>query len=140
MSIRVSVITVVYNAGSVFEWTLKSIQDQSYKHIEYIVVDGGSNDNALQLIDQYKNVISKWVSEQDKGLYDAMNKGLKMASGDYVMFLNAGDIFYNNEVLNNIFKDDKPLSDVYYGETMIIGQDGKDIGMRRLQAPEKLSW
>jgi len=140
MSTRISVITVVYNAGSVFEWTLKSIRDQSYKHIEYIVVDGGSTDGALQLIDKYKDIVSKWVSEPDKGLYNAMNKGLKMASGDYVMFLNAGDVFYNNEVLSSIFTADKPLSDVYYGETMIIGQDGKEIGMRRLKAPEELSW
>jgi len=63
-----------------------------------------------------------------------------MASGDYVMFLNAGDFFYNNEVLSTIFSDNKPVSDIYYGETMIIGQDGRDIGMRRLKTPEELSW
>ena len=140
MSIKVSVITVVYNAGDVFETTLKSVRDQKYLHIEYIVVDGGSKDNTLELIEKYKEGISKWISESDEGLYSAMNKGLKMATGDYVIFLNAGDLFFDSEVLERIFDTSLALSDVYYGETMIIDKEGREIGMRRLKAPEVLTW
>ncbi len=140
MSIKISLITVVYNAGDFFEWTLKSIRDQKYKNFEYIVVDGGSQDNTLDLIDKYNHIITKWISEPDGGLYSAMNKGLHMASGEYVMFLNAGDIFNNNEVLMEVFSSGKPETDVYYGETMIMDEQGKDIGLRRLKAPEKLTW
>jgi glycosyltransferase involved in cell wall biosynthesis len=140
MSKKISVITVVYNAGDIFEWTLKSIRDQKFDSLEYIVVDGGSKDRTPELIEQYKHIISRWISEPDNGLYSAMNKGLAMASGEYVMFLNAGDLFFNDEVLSRIFSSDTPVADIYYGETMIIDQEGKNIGMRRLKAPEKLSW
>ncbi len=140
MSIKVSVITVVYNAGDVFETTLKSVRDQKYVHVEYIVVDGGSKDNTLELIEKYKEGISKWISESDEGLYSAMNKGLNLATGDYVLFLNAGDLFFDDEVLERIFATPQTLSDVYYGETMIIDAKGREIGMRRLKAPEVLTW
>ncbi len=140
MSSKISVVTVVLNAGDLLECTLKSIRDQRYDSIEYIVIDGGSKDNTLVLIEEYKQIISKWISEPDSGLYSAMNKGLHLASGEYVMFLNAGDIFYNDEVLSQIFSSSKPDSDVYYGETMIIDQQGKELGMRRLKAPEQLTW
>jgi glycosyltransferase involved in cell wall biosynthesis len=140
MSIKVSVITVVFNAGKYLEWTLKSIQDQKFRDMEYIVVDGGSTDNTLDLIDKYNCIISKWVSEPDEGLYSAMNKGLQMASGEYVLFLNAGDIFYNEEVLDKIFNGKGTGADIYYGETAIIDENGKDIGMRRLKAPLNLTW
>jgi len=140
MSQKISIITVVYNAGRFFEWTLKSVRDQKYEGFEYIVIDGGSTDNTLELIEKYSSIVSKWISEPDDGLYSAMNKGIRMATGDYVMFLNAGDIFYNEYTLENIFAGTKPESDVFYGETMIMDQSGKDIGMRRLKAPENLSW
>jgi glycosyltransferase involved in cell wall biosynthesis len=140
MNTKVSVITVVYNAGLYLEPTLKSIQNQNYNHIEYIIIDGGSTDNTPDLIDKYHNVISKWISEPDEGLYSAMNKGLKLAGGDYVLFLNAGDIFYDNDVLSKIFNSGDATADIYYGETMIIDQTGNELGMRRLRAPEQLSW
>jgi glycosyltransferase involved in cell wall biosynthesis len=140
MSKKISIITVVYNAGECLEWTLKSVQDQKYRDIEYIIVDGGSTDNTLDLIDRYNCIITKWISEPDEGLYSAMNKGLKMAIGDYVLFLNAGDIFYNEMVLEKVFLGDDAGADIYYGETMIMDKEGREIGMRRLKAPEKLSW
>jgi glycosyltransferase involved in cell wall biosynthesis len=140
VSAKVSIITVVYNAGIFFEWTLKSIQDQKYGPIEYIVIDGGSKDITLDLIDKYNHIITKWVSEPDEGLYSAMNKGLHLATGDYILFLNAGDVFYREDVLQNVFAEAEPLSDIYYGETMIMDQQGNDIGIRRLKAPEHLSW
>jgi glycosyltransferase involved in cell wall biosynthesis len=140
MSIKISVITVVYNAGDFFEWTLKSIRDQKYNDLEYIVIDGGSKDNTPDLIEKYNHIITKWISEPDEGLYFAMNKGLHIATGDYIMFLNAGDVFYSTDVLQQIFSASQTGADIYYGETMIMDQQGNDIGMRRLKAPEQLSW
>jgi glycosyltransferase involved in cell wall biosynthesis len=140
MSIKISVITVVYNAGDFFEWTLKSVRDQKYDDLEYIIIDGGSRDNTTDLIEKYNQIITKWISEPDDGLYSAMNKGLHMATGDYIMFLNAGDVFYSTEVLKQIFSGIEHQADIYYGETMIMDQHGNDIGMRRLKAPEQLSW
>jgi glycosyltransferase involved in cell wall biosynthesis len=137
---KISVVTVVYNACNFLESTLKSVQNQSYGHIEYIIVDGGSTDGTLDLIDKYHSVITKWISEPDNGLYDAMNKGLHLATGEYVLFLNAGDLFYDDEVLKRIFSSESPAADIYYGETMIIDPDGKKLGIRRLKAPEQLSW
>jgi len=140
MNRKISVITVVYNPGIILEWTIKSVRNQVFKDIEYIIVDGGSNDGTLKLIEQYPEVITKWISEPDTGLYNAMNKGLNLASGEYVMFLNAGDIFFDDEVLSRIFSPNIPSADIFYGETMIIDNEGRDIGMRRLKAPEELSW
>ncbi len=140
MDKKISVITVVFNAGNFLEWTLKSIQEQKYKGIEYIVVDGGSTDNTLELIEKYQPIITSWISEPDEGLYSTMNKGLGMASGEYVMFLNAGDIFYNENVLDKIFNAGDLPADIYYGETIIMDEKGKDIGLRRLKAPENLTW
>lgn len=140
MKTKISIITVVYNAGKFLESTLKSVQNQTYQNIEYIVIDGGSTDNTLDLIDKYNSIITKCISEADEGLYSAMNKGLKLATGTHLMFLNAGDIFYNNEVLSQIFDSADKLADIYYGETVIINQEGIELGMRRLKAPEILSW
>jgi len=140
MNKKVSIITVVLNEGDYFKWTLESIRDQKYDNIEYIVVDGGSEDNTLNLIETYKDVISRWITEPDEGLYYAMNKGLSMASGEYVMFLNAGDMFFNDDVLHHIFSCCTQDADVYYGKTMIIDRQGRELGMRRLQAPKQLTW
>jgi glycosyltransferase involved in cell wall biosynthesis len=140
MKAKISIITVVYNAGRFLESTLKSVKNQSYPNIEYIVIDGGSTDNTLDLIDKYNPLITKCISEPDEGLYSAMNKGLKLATGTHLMFLNAGDIFNNDDVLSSIFRSGENLSDIYYGETIIINQEGVELGMRRLKAPEKLTW
>ncbi|MDR1380203.1 MAG: glycosyltransferase, partial [Tannerella sp.] len=87
-----SIITVTFNAGKVLEQTILSVVNQSYPGIEYIVIDGNSSDNTKEIIEQYASGISCRVSEPDRGLYDAMNKGLRLATGDYVWFLNAGDV------------------------------------------------
>lgn len=140
MNPSISVITVVFNGGEVFDWTLQSIRHQTYENIEYIIIDGGSTDETLERINKNKEIISKWISEPDDGLYSAMNKGLALASGEYVLFLNAGDFFYDNEVLEKIFSGDYPIADIYYGDTMIIGTDGHEIGKRRLRPPRILTW
>ena len=137
---KVSIITVTYNAGEVLQDTFNSIREQLFRDVEYIVVDGKSTDNTLDLIHSNLDIISSWVSESDQGLYDAMNKGMERAAGDYLLFLNAGDSLYDSSVLMNIFSSGAPFSDVYYGETMIIDKSGKELGLRRLQAPENLHW
>ncbi len=136
----ISVITVVYNAGEMLRRTLDSIKRQTYTNIETIVVDGGSTDGTVDILMNNQDVITRWVSEPDEGLYDAMNKGLSMATGDYVWFINAGDEIFDETILTGIFEKESRESDIYYGETMIIDERGKEIGMRRLKAPEKLSW
>ena len=143
----VSIITVVYNAKNHLAKTIKSVRDQKafYPHIEYIVVDGASKDGTLELIHQNEDLISRWISEPDKGIYDAMNKGLAMASGSFVWFLNAGDLIYSERFLLDMFGQDSPddatedgWADVYYGQTQLVDADWKPAGMRRLRAPEVL--
>ncbi|WP_152286937.1 glycosyltransferase family 2 protein [Flavicella marina] len=99
---KISIITVCYNSEKTIEKTFLSVKNQSYKHIEYIVVDGGSTDGTLDLIKKYKDTVTNWVSEADNGLYDAMNKGIQMATGDLVGIVNSDDTFFNNQVLENI--------------------------------------
>ncbi|MBL7129384.1 MAG: glycosyltransferase [Ignavibacteria bacterium] len=135
-----SIITVVYNSESALEKTIKSITEQVFKDIEYIVIDGGSTDGTVDIIKKYEKSISLWISEQDKGIYDAMNKGLKKATGDYVWFLNAGDEIYSSDILSfiNTLGND---ADAYYGEVEYIDEDGKNLGTRTLKKPpENLSW
>ena len=137
-----SVITVTYNASQWLERTIQSVISQSYPHIEYIIVDGNSTDGTLELIKKYQSAITHCISEPDRGLYDAMNKGLKLASGDYVWFINAGDRLYSEttvqEIVNRI--DEKNLPDIVYGETAIVDAQGNPLGMRRLKTPENLTW
>ncbi|MDL2314864.1 glycosyltransferase [Bacteroidales bacterium OttesenSCG-928-C19] len=136
---KLSVITVVYNAKNALSKTIECVKDQTYRnYIEYIVVDGASTDGTLEVIKENNSFIDKWISEKDNGLYDAMNKGLQMATGEYVLFLNAGDLFYNNTTVEQVFS--KEIADIYYGETVIIDKDGNELGYRRLRTPKKLTW
>lgn len=95
----VTVVTVTYNAGNFLEETIISVLNQKNVQFEYIIIDGGSNDNTLDLISKFNSRITYWKSEPDKGIYDAMNKSLEYAKGEWICFMNAGDIFYNNDVL-----------------------------------------
>jgi glycosyltransferase involved in cell wall biosynthesis len=139
---KLSVITVTYNAEHTLERTLKSVREQTYPAIEHIIVDGNSNDGTVALIHRYENERLKWISEPDKGLYDAMNKGIKMATGDYLCFLNAGDTFYDTDTVQKIFasSDEGHSPDILYGETAIVDDNGRFLHMRRLQAPKNLTW
>jgi glycosyltransferase involved in cell wall biosynthesis len=134
-----SVITVVYNSQQFIERTIKSVLSQTYSNIEYIIVDGGSKDDTLSIVKKYEDKMAMWVSEKDKGIYDAMNKGQNLAKGDYVLFLNSGDVFANETIIEQVFSNFES-ADIYYGDTGIISLDGEDIGMRRLSTPKKLSW
>lgn len=139
---KFSIITVTYNAAKVLEDTIQSIVTQTYKNTEYIIVDGGSTDGTLQLINKYKEHISIVISEPDKGLYDAMNKGISLATGDYLCFLNAGDEFHEDETLQLIVHSltATELPEVLYGETDIVDSEGHFLHKRRLSAPETLTW
>ena len=139
---KFSIITVTFNAGKVLEDTIMSVIAQTYKGIEYIIVDGGSKDNTLDIVHKYKEHIAQAISEPDKGLYDAMNKGIRMATGDYLCFLNAGDKLHDCNTLLQITETlkDKELPDVIYGETAIVDEGGNFLHMRRLSTPEQLNW
>lgn len=99
---KISIITVCYNSSSTIEETFKSVEQQTYHDIEYIVIDGGSTDGTVDLIKKNQHIIDKWVSEPDKGLYDAMNKGIKMSTGEYVGIINADDIFFDVDVISKV--------------------------------------
>lgn len=107
---KVSVVTVVYNAVSIIEETIKSVLDQTYSNLEYIVIDGGSTDGTVELIRKYENQLSIFVSEPDKGIYDAMNKGIDKATGNWINFMNAGDHFYTSTAIAEIFDTQEDYS------------------------------
>lgn len=100
---KVSVVTVVYNAASIIEETIKSVLAQTYSNLEYIVIDGGSTDGTIEVIRKYEDQISLFISEPDKGIYDAMNKGIDRATGNWINFMNAGDHFYSTSAVADIF-------------------------------------
>ena len=102
---KISVVTVTYNCIGVLEDTLKSVISQEYSNVEYIVIDGKSSDGTLNLIDKYKDHISILVSEPDKGIFDAMNKAIKLVTGDWILFMNAGDTFADDNVLTSVFSN-----------------------------------
>jgi len=136
----VSVITIVFNSEDLIERTINNVLSQSYPNIEYIIIDGGSTDKTIDIINKYSKKIAYWQSEPDKGLYDAMNKGLENASGDYVWYINSGDLIYSENTVTKILGNLDVLPDILYGETKIVDQNYQEIGLRRLKTPEKLSW
>ena len=98
---KISIITINYNNAIGLQRTIESVKAQNYSDMEYIIVDGGSTDNSVDIIKVNEGLRDKWVSEKDRGIYNALNKGIKMATGDYLLFLNSGDHFYNSSVLIN---------------------------------------
>jgi len=137
---KVSIITVVYNNKINLSKTIDAIRQLSFRNIEYIIIDGGSTDGTKDVIEANRDFITTAVSEKDNGIYDAMNKGLNLATGEYVWFVNAGDMPYSDDILNKIF-DISNDGDVYYGDTEMIGKDGESFGKRTLKVPpENLTW
>ena len=102
MNKKNSIVTVSYNAVATIESTILSVINQTYSNVEYIIIDGGSTDGTVDIIKKYQDKISYWISEPDQGIYDAMNKGLKIASGEWINFMNSGDSFVHTEVLENL--------------------------------------
>ena len=139
MSPTLSVITIVYNNVKDIERTMLSVLNQSYANLEYIVVDGASTDGTLQIIHKYKDRIAQLVSEKDNGIYDAMNKGLALATGDYVLFMNSGDEIYNLKTVDKVFAS-AANADIYYGETEMYDENWNSLGQRRHKAPANFTW
>ena len=143
---KISIVTATYNSGKTVRDTFKSVLLQNYDNYELIVVDGGSKDGTVDIIREYEPLFGgrmRWISEPERGIYDAMNKGLRKATGDYVWFLNAGDTLYTADTLQSVvasLKKSVSLPDVLYGETQIVDAQGRALGMRRLKAPRKLTW
>ena len=158
MGPQISLITITFQAEKYFGRTAESVLRQTYPNIEYIIIDGNSKDGTISLIKDYesrfnsKGIPYHWKSEPDKGIYDAMNKGLREASGDYVWFINAGDKIASDDCLEKIIQaipeysypisanPETDLPDFIYGETKIVDEKGYILGDRRLRAPEILTW
>lgn len=137
---KISIITVVYNAGNLLESTIQSVINQTYLNIEYIIVDGGSTDGTLDIIRKYENKITRWITEKDQGLYDAMNKGIKLATGDFVWFMNAGDLIPCDKTLACALRNYKG-EDVLYGETVMLNESFESQGLRSYKKlPDRLTW
>ena len=149
--IRITYVTITYNAAAVLQPTLDSVLQQDYPHIVHLIIDGASTDDTLKLVDDYiarsnaaENGHSVQVtSEPDKGIYDAMNKGLRSADGDYVCFLNAGDFLPSPDTASKIAQQVAAaggLPAVLYGDTDIVDGEGRFLHHRRLAPPENLTW
>lgn len=146
-----SIITCTYNAESVLQRTLDSVLEQTYSHVEHIIVDGASTDATLNMVEAYrqKSDAEDWChevrvkSEPDRGLYDAMNKGIQRATGQYVLFLNAGDTFPSADTLElvaeSVGEGEEPPA-VLYGDTDVVDDDGRFLRHRRLSPPRRLTW
>lgn len=150
--LKITVATVTYNAASLINKTIASVEAQDYPFVEHVIVDGNSSDNTLEEIHHYqeRNSVASvpheinCISEPDKGLYDAMNKAIDMATGRYIVFLNAGDVFHETTTLSKIVgaaeRYGTELPAVVYGNTDIVDADGQFIRHRRLAPPERLTW
>jgi glycosyltransferase involved in cell wall biosynthesis len=140
LSPSISIITVVFNGENLLEGTILSVKNQTYPFIEHLIIDGASKDNTLQIIKSYaaKMPNMRWISERDNGIYDAMNKGIKMATGDFVWFINAGDELHNPETVALMAKKITPVTDVVFGETMLVNDAREPLGTMSELSTRKL--
>lgn len=136
-----SIITVCYNAAATIERTIVSVDEQTFGDYEHFIVDGKSSDSTLSIIESHPDSRRNWVSERDGGIYDAMNKGMSKTSGDYLIFLNAGDKFHSPDTLAVIAEAIEANSrpGIVYGQTDIVDDEGRYLRPRHLSAPEKLT-
>lgn len=121
---KISIITIAYNAEETIEDTIKSVITQSYDNVEYIIIDGASKDGTMEIVNKYKDQISTIISEPDKGIYDAMNKGVQASTGDLIGILNADDFYINNQVLQHIFlKIQEEKTDSIYADLVYVDRE-----------------
>lgn len=121
---KISIITVSYNSEKTIEATIKSVINQTYPDIEYIIIDGGSTDRTLGIIEKYKDKIAKIISEPDKGIYDAMNKGLKLATGEIIGILNSDDLYYDEKVIETVVKKiEEQNVDCLWGDLVYVNKN-----------------
>ncbi|MCX6194917.1 MAG: glycosyltransferase family 2 protein [Cytophagales bacterium] len=136
---KLSIITITYLAEAYLERTFKSVFEQGFAdEIDYIVVDGASKDRTLEIIEAHKSKVNQFISEKDKGIYDAMNKGMQLAKGDYILFLNAGDTFASPDTLKNLLQELAKNPDVLYGEAVFVNKEGQHLGLRSEVTPHRL--
>ena len=152
--IKITVATVTYNAESMLEPTLHSVEEQTHRNVEHLIVDGNSSDNTLELVREYleRNGAEAerheiiLVSEPDEGLYDAMNKALQKATGHYIVYMNAGDTFHSADTLETVARfacrhaSGEALPAVVYGQTDVVDEEGNYLHPRHLTAPARLTW
>ncbi|MBN2012040.1 glycosyltransferase [candidate division KSB1 bacterium] len=135
---KLSVITISLNNYDGLKRTVNSVLSQDYKDFEYIIIDGGSTDDSIKLISSYPDGITQWVSEPDQGIYNAMNKGIIKAKGDYLHFLNSGDILVDGTVYSRIFRYSNLRADIIYGDIFEIKDNSKQYLQKSLK-PEELT-
>jgi glycosyltransferase involved in cell wall biosynthesis len=130
---KISIITVSYNSEATIEFAIKSVLSQTYKNIEYIIVDGGSKDSTPNIVRSFGNRIHVFVSEPDKGIYDAMNKGIRLATGDVIGILNSDDLYADNEVISDVMSgfSQNPSVDMLYGNLVYVKKDDTDKIVRK---------
>ena len=122
----ISIVTVNFNDALGLSKTIETIKNQLYKKIEFIIIDGLSNDDSISIINSNLKYIDKWISEKDEGIYDAMNKGIALSTGDFLIFLNSGDTFYSNDVLRSFKKKVMDFEKVYFGRAQICASENKN--------------
>jgi glycosyltransferase involved in cell wall biosynthesis len=146
---KISIVTITYNAEAVLQRTLDSVSSQTYRDIEHLIIDGASKDGTMDLVSRYKvrdlPYEVRVVSEPDKGIYDAMNKGLRLATGEYIVFLNAGDTLHDEKTLDMVACSLQPAANsqqpaVIYGDTNIVDDEGHFLRKRHLSVPDNLTW
>jgi len=122
MSLKISIITVCFNSDKTIRDTIQSVLTQDYPSIEYIIVDGGSNDDTLDIIREYPTCVDSIISESDKGIYDAMNKGIQLATGDVIGILNSDDFFENSKVISDVINqfESNPESSLVFGDVVLV--------------------
>ena len=135
---NVSIVTVVWNDAKGLEKTIQSVINQTYENIEFIIIDGGSTDGTLDVIKKYEDQIDYWVSEKAKGIYDAMNKGIAATTGEWINFMNAGDEFYDINVLKKVFDGIYDITDValLYGNKITNGKLVYPLDIKKLEVGE----
>ena len=139
MTPLISIITITWNASSTLPPTLKSVGEQTFRDFEHILVDGASSDDTLAVARRDGLPSLRIVSEPDRGLYDAMNKGLRMARGKYVLFLNAGDSFADSAVLQAYADAAAANPDIIYADTLVVDEARNVVGSRHLSVPDQLT-
>lgn len=136
---RISIITVCFNCADTIADTIRSISDQVYKNIEYIIVDGGSTDGTRELVGRYNGRVQKYISEPDEGIYDAMNKGIRMAEGEFIGCLNADDVYADSEVISDVVAAAEAQAvEAVYGDLLYVRRGDTNKVVRYWKAGEYL--
>ena len=137
---KISIITVVFNSEKLIEATINSVLEQTYSNIEYLIIDGYSKDSTVSIIKKYAVRLAYWISEPDKGLYDAMNKGVALARGEWILFLNSGDMFVGSDILERVAKVASSCdADILLGDAVVLYPDGTDR-LQKAVRPEEIPY